>query len=733
MSVPQPALDPPELLARIIGYRSDGTFAVTSPEMVAASAPFAAALFTAASAAEQAAANAEAFAEIAVGAVSNDRLMFLTTAPLAGLALDATKIVEVIADPAGGNGMYVVQAGAWTRVSTATTPALLFALTAEQAARRALVDGEWRDPLMSEVWYDRTTGRKAGGIRRDGTLLAIAVALAEDLLLSSMRAPGMAELWIDRASGRRAGGIRRDGTLETVALDVSHVLFESVIRVPGFAEVWYDLTSGCLAGGITNAGGIKAVSLDLGRQLSLETLRLPGWAEVIFSFETGMIAGGMRADGTRVGLGIGAGTAEPGTPAAPAVTGRGAITWQYGHVAALTQSWGGGTGSGTPITTEPQAGVLMFNGGIRPFENGVASPMSSLVPAFEQQRPDSSRAETPWSAFAAAFKAAAIEDGHAEDMADHHLILSVVSPGGSTLDQISPGSDDWNNWRATVTNAYNLSVAAGRVYRLLGVPIMIGKGDYDMIRARSATEQPDRTEYRDKILALCAAINAHVRTLDPLHPDVPVYWYQSLAHVHNGAGRFPEPTIDWAAADAEALDPRIVVLAPMYPYAADDDAIHYTGPAYREMGASGGAAAWHWLVKADDTGGVPVEPAAMVRQGRTVVVWYQERLAPLAFDAEIIVDPGNFGLSIVDPTGAEIALAEPPAIIGGNGIRFVSPTVIPAGCRYRVGKDDVLGGGIGALTGYRSCLRRSWELPLGGDFAGVVARAWAPSVDLPIP
>lgn len=631
---------------------------------------------------------AEDAADILSSATFANRLMVATVAGLpAAAGLDEGVIAEVTADGAANTGIWQVQDLAsvltWVKVSDATTPGNKAAIAAEVAARQLVIQ-QVRSGRYRLVGWDRETGEVAFGVQVDNALAVL-------------------------------------------GLQLSDVLAMRRLRVPGYAEVKHDRATGGIVWGLTDAGVQRTLGIDIGKAVQYRTLRIPGNPALVeYSLQTGFIRARVEQDGTRVDISQGEGAVT-----VPERTG--GITAEVYHVAALTQSWGAGTGGNPPLTTTPQPRVLMPNGGIRFNENGISSPLSSLIPAFEQLREGTNRGETPWSSFAQAFLQQAIADPNVDD-SGFYMALTAVTPGGETIAGVSPGSSNWTAWQNGVAAMYNLNVAAGRTYRLIGVPMMIGKGDYDAIAAASPTDQPDRTLYRDKILTIAAAANAFVRTLDPRHPDVPVFWYQTLSHTHNGAGRFPNPVIDWAAQDAAAIDPRVVVLAPMWAYADDDDSVHYTGPSYQGMGAAGGVCAYRYSVGARDEAGRPGLPEKLVRQGRTVIAWYPAEVGPLMFDDENVVDPGDFGCRIFDAgSGTYLTLAEPPTIVAGRGVKMVATVDVPSTCRYRTGGDDVLGGGIGNVAGVRCCLRRVETVDVAVGALTVVARAWATSVDVQIP
>lgn len=554
------------------------------------------------------------------------------------------------------------------------------------------------------------------------------IADRTELIQSGTRGGRYEVVFWDRETGEVLSGFRPGGQYDVVALGISDIMSMKPMRGGDYAQIDYDTATGRIVGGLTNAGIRRNLGIDLADVARYRAMRVPGSPALIeYSLETGYIRARIEQDGTRNDISA----SDGGVTTTTSLTG-GILAERY-HFAALTQSWGGGTQGNPPLTTDPQDRVVMPAGGIRFNENGVSDPLDSLIPAFEQLRPDTNRGETPWSSWAQAFIQRAVADA---DIVDTGLDvgLTAVTPGGETIDGVSPGSSNWTAWQNGVTAMFNLTVAAGKTYRLAGIPMMIGKGDYDAIDEASGTEQPDRTVYKDKILAIVEAANTFIRTLDPLHPDVYLYWYQTLSHVHNGEGRFPDPIIDWAAVDASIEDPRVVVIAPMWAYADADDSVHYPALSYQGMGAAGGVAAYRHLILADPEAGRPGLPESIIRQGNTVIVWYPASVGPLTFDTTNVANPGDYGCRLYDAgTGTYLTLASAPTIIAGRGVKMVATTTVPPTCRYRTGGDDVIGGGVGNVNGFRCCLRRAEAIDVEVGELTAVARPWAISIDVAIP
>ncbi|MGI1325519.1 hypothetical protein ACIAET_26855, partial [Klebsiella quasipneumoniae subsp. similipneumoniae] len=107
-------------------------------------------------------------------------------------------------------------------------------------------------------------------------------------------------------------------------------------------------------------------------------------------------------------------------------------------------------------------------------------------------------------------------------------------------------------------------------------------------------------------------------------------------------------------------------------------------------------------------------------QGGIANIWY-EPVGKLVLDTSIVADPGNYGVSAVDPSGNALTLTEVSVHL--NRLRVRASGGIPAGSKIRLG---FTGGTTGTLpsrtNGPRCCLRDSQGDTIKFDPTGAAYR-----------
>ena len=101
-------------------------------------------------------------------------------------------------------------------------------------------------------------------------------------------------------------------------------------------------------------------------------------------------------------------------------------------------------------------------------------------------------------------------------------------------------------------------------------------------------------------------------------------------------------------------------------------------------------------------------------------IWYNP-VGKLVLDTSIVTDPGNYGVSAIDPDGNALTLTEVSVHL--NRLRIRASGGIPSGSKIRLG---FIGGTTGQLpsrtTGPRCCLRDSQGDTIKYDPTGAAYR-----------
>lgn len=414
----------------------------------------------------------------------------------------------------------------------------------------------------------------------------------------------------------------------------------------------------------------------LGNQRDMREDEVPGALHVTVDGEDRILTL-LRADGAHVAR-------APADP--PAQTG---LRAGLVHVLGLGQSWMGGTGGAPALTTTAQDRLLMFVGGIRPLDV-LAAPAAyaSLVPAVEAANAGDVRGETPMSGFARALAERLAADGITLAAAGANLLLSVVAPGGTSLNQFARGGRYYTDAMDQIAAGMARAAGMGTTYRLLCCPVMLGKGDYD-------GGEVSRHAWAAVLAHLAEDLTAAVQALLPGHPEVPLILVQSGSHGHAGRA----PTVDLAIGDLDRSHPLIWYGGTLAPYARAADGVHFVGASYRRAGAVAGVIAADLVAGRTPPALLPVE---WRRQGRVISVMYRPA-APLVLDMAGAGNPTDGGFALVDAAGAALGIASVTA--HADRVDVVAADDLPPGWRLRYAWSGAYAGGT--VSGPRGALRDS--------------------------
>ncbi|VGL06184.1 flagellar biosynthesis, cell-distal portion of basal-body rod [Klebsiella quasipneumoniae] len=363
------------------------------------------------------------------------------------------------------------------------------------------------------------------------------------------------------------------------------------------------------------------------------------------------------------------------------------------------------------ITAIPNA--YRFNGGVRAQEGSGTSAENhaSLLPYIETTHDtgDGVGYETPLGgAITAIFDRLSAEaDGYASG--DVKILGSVPAQGSKTIAQLrqNPGLymqriiDDMTYGKARANEL-------GLTYSPHAMIYMGNESD----QTAGTTEEV----YLDSFDKMIAAVNGFASDVTGKTESLPWFIYQ----FNSWKNRTPNtsyPTIPLALLKLARTRDDVRLVQPMYMYDYYDTA-HLLGLDSKICGYRFGLA-----IEQEMLTGKKFEPLwaqDVSLQGGIANIWY-DPVGKLVMDTSIVTDPGNYGVSAIDPSGNALSLTEVSVHL--NRLRVRASGGIPAGSKIRLG---FTGGTTGTLpsrtNGPRCCLRDSQGDTIKFDPNGVAYR-----------
>lgn len=396
--------------------------------------------------------------------------------------------------------------------------------------------------------------------------------------------------------------------------------------------------------------------------------------------------------------------------------------WNY--VPSYGQSLSVGWTAKPVVTTEQKDGNLMFKGGVRPFEGG--NDRSAVVPLVETISPDGARGETPISGAAGNFMHL-LKKRDAGKAAKVRFLCSAAGVGGVSIGVLSKGKAPYQRILDDLNAGKQLASKAGKSFSM---PCFVW--------TQGETDQQDKKTkewYKEKMRALIQDIDADAKAVTGQKNDVLCFGYQVSSHLNYFVQNPTDyPVIAVAQLDlALEKDSRYIMTTPMYHFSYSDG-VHLTASMSRLYGEYAGYVMYKVMVE-----GVkwkPVHPVAhaLGRQGKdwTVDVKFFAPVPPLVLDTETILDPGNYGFSLVNSQEEPLEIKS-VSLNGKNVVRIVTSSD-PSGYHLRYGMTLKEKLPSGPRTGARGCLRDSQGEKVKTRIQDVVYRMdnWCPFFDYPL-
>lgn len=371
------------------------------------------------------------------------------------------------------------------------------------------------------------------------------------------------------------------------------------------------------------------------------------------------------------------------------------------HLLSYGQSLSVGTDSNPAVSTAQRFDNLTFDGGVRAAKDGGGTAdRLALVPLVESNAASVSggpAGETPLTGATDAIKELVLaENGVAYTAQSFQLLGSSAGFPALDIATLAYGGTPYTNFLIADVNAgKTLAAAAGKTFKCLGFIWMQGESD------------TGNTSYHTELVTLRGHVDTDVKAITGQSEDVYCFAY---------GGQEMDIVLQQNA--AAVTDPKIIIVAPMYPIPHYVDGIHLTALGEKTFGAYAGRAFKRTVI--DGTPWVPLRPKSTFRQGKLAEVRFDVPHGPLVFDTTAYGPQTNMGFRLFAADGTTPITISSVAITQPDTVRIATASAIPANAVLRYGLDDptahtaVFGGN----------LRDSDPTVFGGGGLNLVLRNW---------
>lgn len=388
------------------------------------------------------------------------------------------------------------------------------------------------------------------------------------------------------------------------------------------------------------------------------------------------------------------------------------------HILSYGQSLSIGAYSVAPISVAPQPSDWRFSGGVRPQDSGsdAAVIYNSLVPLRETQ--NNIFGETPLSGSIHYLRRLqAQENGGAP--ANISYLASAPGEGSMSLFELRAGTPFFARLVEHISQGYARARDMGRNYDVRAVFWTQGEAD---------TFHSTKTSfYVPELEKLRKAIEQEAHRISGNRNTVPLITYQMASH---GYYRKNTPTIALAQLEAAQQYPHIHLATPTY-HLDYSDSLHLTAASSQWLGAYYGLVYKRTVIDGMDWQPLHPVKAEAVDNGIGVLASFHVPVPPLVFDEERVINPGDYGFTLVDNKNKKLPLLS-INIINDNQILFVTSAIIPKGSRLRYAFNG--SAKSGRKAGPRGNLRDSQGDTLVFDANGIVRRMdnWSVIFEIPV-
>lgn len=362
------------------------------------------------------------------------------------------------------------------------------------------------------------------------------------------------------------------------------------------------------------------------------------------------------------------------------------------HILTYGQSMSVGTLSLPALTRTQRHNSLMFSSGVTP-QWGSGTPAqnrAALVPLVERDFWRSG--ETPVSGTLEMINdLRLIEDGISHERSGIAYLGSAPGVGGQTIRALSLGSDYFQHLAWDIYYGHANAKASGHGYRIGALTWTQGESD-EYWHKDPAQYIRDMESLRLQVEWIGSIVTGRQET-------VPMISYQVSNHLGVGSSA---PTVAMAQLKASQTNPNIHLATPTY-FMDYVDEFHLSNASSKWLGAYFGLV--YKRVVIDGQPWKPLQPTAAWSGGRSIAVAFHVPKPPLVLDTQQVVNPGQYGFSVVEPDGRENPIVAVAVAKSGDTLWFATERDVAPGSKLRYGWNGTVNGG--RKTGPRGNLRDS--------------------------
>ncbi len=265
------------------------------------------------------------------------------------------------------------------------------------------------------------------------------------------------------------------------------------------------------------------------------------------------------------------------------------------------------------------------------------------------------------------------EDGVDYTQQDYQLLSGNSGYSGRSMAQLQKGTAPYAEMIGQVQAGYSIAQEQGRRFVASALAWVQGPGDY----------LNGYRYYLSRQIALAKDFDADCRAITG--QTRPVITLISQSASQGAAYRRPVPLAQLEASMRSAF---IVLAAPEYQfkYLPDGMKVHIDAASTRLMGAYLGLALKRTLI--DGKKWRPLMPSNIDVQGRVIYIRFNR--AGLKIDTTLVPEQPQYGFSLLDVTGSEIALSN-IEVVQPDTIRLVADSTPPPGARLWLGGSTAVG------------------------------------------
>lgn len=357
--------------------------------------------------------------------------------------------------------------------------------------------------------------------------------------------------------------------------------------------------------------------------------------------------------------------------------GGGNYTAELNGINCTGQSLAESSGIGPSLTTDQEYDNIGF-----PYASDSPTNYYPLTPAYTAPPPQIGAArESPMYGTCSFIKELiATERGLDPVGINYQLIACNNGYGSNSIYTLSKGQGKYEKAISQIQSAFNIANSEGRIYKFRATTWIQGESD---------GEANNYTNYLRDLKKLANDYNTDAKAITGQLEDAILITYQTTTITPSG------PNIPLAQLAASIEDPLIYMACPLYQFDFSGDGVHLRAESAKWLGAYMGLVYTRVIIDGEDWS--PVRPLSHSRLGSSIYLKFHVPVKPLVLDIDGVPEQQNYGFSVTDENGTNIAISD-VRIIGNDTVKITTVSTVPVGgvVRYaqqkQTGKYAYIGG-----------------------------------------